>query len=107
MADTTEAEQFFESVASDFDTASPLRWSFFVDGATEDQVDPIMRAAQSMGFTDVEPIADDGQEGRYSLCFAEIRVHTAESFVQRLAEVNQLAAREGLSPSDYSAGLDE
>jgi len=104
MAKAGEAERFFDSLASDFDTTAPLRWSFLLDGLSEDQVGPLMDEVGGLGFTEVEPMADEEQERRYTLWFAEVRVHSAQSFAERVAAVEQLAVREGLLMSDFSAG---
>jgi hypothetical protein len=96
--------RFYESLAADFDTTRVLRWSFMLAGAAEDQVGSLMKSVSGMGFTEVEPMADEVLEGRYSLWLSEERVHTADSFAQRVAVVEQFAAREGLMVSDYSAG---
>ena len=104
MAEAREAERFFESLAGDFDTAAPLRWSFLLDGLSEDQVGPLMGEVGGLGFTAVEPLANEEREGRYALWFAEVRVHTARSFAERVEIVEQFAAREGLVMSDFSAG---
>lgn len=107
MAEASEAEQFFDSLASDFDITSPLRWSFLLDGLSVDQVEPLMSEVSSLGFTEVEPLGVESEEDQFILGFAEIRVHTARSFVERLEAVNKLAAREGVMLVDYSAGLPE
>jgi hypothetical protein len=107
MVGPGEAEKFFESLAGDFDTAAPLRWSFLLDGLSEDQVGPLMDEVGGLGFTEVEPLADEEQESRYTLWFAEVRVHTARSFAERVEVVEQFAAREGLALSDFSAGRPE
>jgi hypothetical protein len=107
MSEANEARQFFESLHNDFDPSAPLGWNFMLDGATEDQVEPLMDTLAGMGFTNVEPMEDDEQEGRYTLWVQEVCVHTAESFANRVAAVEQLASREGLVVSDYSAGLFE
>jgi hypothetical protein len=107
MAEAGEAERFFKSLAGDFDTAAPLRWSFLLDGLSEDQVGPLMEEVGGLGFTEVEPLADEEQEGRYTLWFAEVRVHSAGSFAERVVAVEHLAAREGLVMSDFSAGRSE
>jgi hypothetical protein len=107
MEEASEAERFFESLASNFDTAAPLRWSFLLDGLSEDQVGPLMEEVGGLGFTEVEPLADEEQEGRYTLWFAEVRIHSARSFAERVAMVEQLAAHEGLVMSDFSAGRPE
>jgi hypothetical protein len=104
VKEPSEAVQFFESLAGDFDTAAALRWSFLLDGATEDQVEALMAEVGGMGFSEVEPMADEEREGRYTLWFAEVCVHTADSFARRVATIEELAAREGLVMSDYSAG---
>src|SRR5262245_44974390 len=107
MAEAGEAERFFESLAADFDTAAPLRWSFLLDGLSEDQVGPLMVAVGGLGFTEVEPLADEEREDRYTLWFAEVRVHSGRSFAEQVAAVEQLAARKGLVMSDFSAGRPE
>jgi hypothetical protein len=107
MADRGEAERFFEALSADFNTAAPLRWSFLLDGASEDQVGPLMDEVGGLGFTEVEPMADEEREGRYTLWFAEVRVHTARSFAGRVAAVERIAARERLVVADFSAGRPE
>ena len=107
MPEAGEADRFFESLSSDFDTSAPIRWAFVLSGATEDQVDRLMDAVQKMGFTEAEPLFDEEQEGHFIVEFAEIRVHTARSFAERVASVEQLAAREGLVMADFSAGRPE
>jgi hypothetical protein len=104
MAEASEAERFFASLARDFDTAAPLRWSFMLGGLSEDRVGPFMDEVGGLGFTEVEPLSDEEREGRYLLWFAEVRVHSAASFAERVAVVEQLAGREGLVVSDFSAG---
>jgi hypothetical protein len=104
MMEADEPDRFFKSLADAFDTTAPLRWSFLLDGATEDQVGQLMRKVGEMGFAEVEPLADEWEEGRYNLWFAEVRVHTAGSFAARVREVEQFASLEGLVVSDFSAG---
>jgi hypothetical protein len=107
VAEAGEAERFFQSLSGDFDTATSLRWSFLLGRFSEDQVEPLMEEVGGLGFTEVEPIADEEQEGQYTLWFAEVRVHSGRSFADRVAEVEKLAAREGLVVSDFSAGRPE
>lgn len=66
-----------------------------------------MEEVGALGFAEVEPMADEEQEGRYILWFAEVHVHSAHSFAVRVATVEQLAIREGLVMSDFSAGRPE
>jgi hypothetical protein len=103
MAEASEAQTFFMSLTAPCDTSAPLRWSFLLCGAAVDQIPPLMEAIAKLGFTEIEPMADEEQEGRCSLWFAEVCIHTADSFGRRVAIVEQLAAREGLVVSDYSA----
>lgn len=107
MAETGEPERFFQSLAAEFDTATLLRWSFLLDGATEDQVGPLMGEVRRLRFAEVEPLADEEHAGRYKLWFSEICVHTAATFAARVAVIEQLAERERLVVSDYSAGIVE
>lgn len=107
MAGPGEAERFFESLAGDFDTAAALRWSYLLDGLSEDQVGPLMGEVRGLGFTEVEPLADEERVGRYTLWFAEVRVHTARSFAERVEVVKKFAAHERLVMSDFSAGRPE
>lgn len=104
MAEPNEAVRFYESLAADFDIAHTLCWSFMLAGAAEDRIGPLMDTVRGMGFTEVEPMADEVRDGQYILWFAELCVHTTDSFAQRVAAVEQLAASEGLAVSDYSAG---
>jgi hypothetical protein len=104
MTEFGEAERFFASLASDFDTAAPLRWSFLLSGLSEDQVGPLMDEVGRLGFTEVEPLADEECEGRYLLWFAEVGVHSSASYAERVSLVEQLANRKGLVVSDFSAG---
>jgi|SRR5579883_126368 len=71
MAAASEAEWFFESLARDFGTAFPLRWSFLLGGLPEDRVGPFMEEVKGAGFTEVEPLFDEEREGRYILWFAD------------------------------------
>jgi hypothetical protein len=103
MTEASEAKRFFESLAGDFDTAAALQWSFLLDGLSEDQVQTIMEEVGRLGFTEVEPLADEEREGHYTLWFAEVRVHSAQSLAERVAAVEQFASREGLVMSDFSA----
>jgi hypothetical protein len=107
MAEPNEAVRFFKSLRHDLDTTAPLRWSFLLEGGTEDQIGPLMEVVGAMGFPEIEPMADEEHDGLYSLWFAEVCVHTPESFSQRVAAVEQLTAQEGLVVSDYSAGWEE
>ena len=100
----TEAVRFFQSLGTYFDTTGALRWSFLLESAVEEQVGSLMESLVEMGFPEVEPMFDEDQEGRYILWFAEVRVHTPDSFAQRVAEVERFAGREGLVLSDYAAG---
>lgn len=104
MAEIGEAERFFESLADSFDTTNPLRWNFLLSGLSVDQVGPLMDEVEGLGFTEVEPLADEEQAERFLLWFAEVRVHSAVSFAERVAVVEHLAGREGLVVSDFSAG---
>jgi hypothetical protein len=107
MSDAGEAERFFASLDRDFDTSAPLRWSFLLDGLSEDRVGPLMEVVGELGFAEVEPLIDEEREGHYTLWFAEVRVHTAASFAERVAAVEQLAAQEGLVMSDFSTSHPE
>ncbi len=107
MAEGGEAERFFQSLADEFNTAAPLRWSFMLDRLSEDQVGPLMQEVGRLGFTEIEPLADEEREGQYTLYFAEVRVHSARSFARRVKAVVRLANREGLVMSDFSAGCPE
>lgn len=104
MAEAGEAGGFFASLDPDFDTTTPLRWSFLLDGLSEGQVGPLMEEIGGLGFAEVEPLYGDEGEGRYTLWFAEVRVHSAESFAERVTTVRRLAVREGLVMSDFSTG---
>ena len=106
-AESNEAVRFYHSLGPDFDTAAPLRWSFLLEGVAEDQVGQLMEMLGGMGFTEAEPMAAEEQEGQYILWFAEVCLHTAESFARRVAAVEQLAVREGLVVSDFSAGREK
>jgi hypothetical protein len=104
MVGDGEAVRFFESLSSDIDRSAALRWGFLLSGATEVQVGPLMETVERLGFTDIEPLFDEEHEGRFILYFSEVCVHTARSFAERVALVEQVAAREGLVVADYSAG---
>jgi hypothetical protein len=62
MAEAGEVERFFESLADSFDTTAPLRWSFLLDGLAGERVGPLMAEVGRLGFTEVEPLADEEQE---------------------------------------------
>lgn len=66
-----------------------------------------MAVVEQLKFIEIEPLFDEERDGKYILGFGEIRVHTAQSFAGRVAEVEQLAAREQLVLLDYSAGPPE
>jgi hypothetical protein len=104
MTEPNEAVRFFESLAADFDTSSPLRWSFILGGLSEDQVEPLIAEVGRLEFTEVEGLFDEDHSGRCSLWFAEVCTHSKESFSERVQAVEKLAEREGLELSDYSAG---
>jgi hypothetical protein len=104
MDEAGQAVRFFESLAAAFDTTTALRWSFLMRGATEDQVAQLLATVGAMGFSEIEPMADEEQEGCFTLWFAEVCVHTADSFARRVVEVKRFAAAGGLVVSDYSAG---
>jgi hypothetical protein len=99
-----QALSFYESLRADFDTTGPLRWHYLLANATRDQVGRLLRLLADLGFSEVEPMFDEGQEGRFLLWAAEEGTHTARSFAWRVAEVEAFAARNGLVLSDYSAG---
>jgi hypothetical protein len=105
MIEPNEAVRFFDSLSADFDTTSPLRWSFMLGGLSEDQVDPLVAEVGRLGFTEVEGFFDEDHAGQYKLWFAEICPHTKESFAERVEAIKHLAEREGLELADYSAGI--
>jgi hypothetical protein len=105
-SERNEAMQFYQSLATDFDTTEPLRWSFLLGGAAEDRVGSLMESLAGMGFPEIEPMLDEEQQGLYIVWFAEVCVHSADSFAQRVAAVERFAAHEGLVVYDYSADRD-
>jgi hypothetical protein len=103
MTEPNEAGRFFEALAADLDTSSPLRWSFVLGGLSEDQVEPLKAEVGRLGFTEVEGLFDEDHSGRYNIWFAEVCTHSKESFAERVEAVDDLAEREGLKLSDDSA----
>ena len=43
MSEIGESEAFFASLRRDFDTSSPLRWSFMLRSLPEEQIDSLMK----------------------------------------------------------------
>jgi hypothetical protein len=92
-------------LATIFDMVALLRWSFLLDGESEDKIGAFINEISSLGFAEVEPIIDENCEGQYSLWFSEVCIHTARSFATRVAVVEQFAESKGLVVSDFSAGF--
>jgi hypothetical protein len=101
----SEATSFFETVESDFDISQPLRWSFILAGASENQVGSMIERLSALGFTEVNPDFDDEDQGTYALVAEQIAVHDANTFLAMLQQVKRLAASEQVMVADYSAGL--
>ncbi len=105
VANSFESNQFFKTLSADFDMAAPLRWSFLLDGASEDKVGALIHEISRLGFAEVEPSTSENCEGQYTLWFSEVCVHTAQSFAARVAVVEQFAESKDLVVLDFSAGL--
>lgn len=108
VAEVQTADWFFQRVAGDFDVATPLRWSFLLRGLAQPQLEPLTEKIRGLDFTEVDLMIDEENEDSFILYFAEIRVHTVQSFTDRVKTVDQLAVHEGIMPqSNWGAGLPE
>ena len=106
MANPPTPAEFFSSLSATYKTDAPLRWSFLLFGLTGDRVDPVMAGVGELGFAEAEPGWREDRDGEYTLWLSEVRRHTADSFARRVAQVEEYAAREGLTVADYSAGVE-
>jgi hypothetical protein len=107
-----EAFEFFRGLTEDFNTNSQLYWSFVFEGATIDNAEVLSSTLSGLGFSDVEIIAtedidpDDIENAKLGLFARERKVHTAESFAQRVVSCQRFADQNNLEMVDFSAGLE-
>lgn len=105
MSEVDRAKAYFGSIGKEFDTTEPLKWSFSLGEAKEDQLVPLMNALTELGFRNVHSgLDEDDVQKRYLIWFEEVCVHSAESYTARVAVVESFAARHGVGLCNYSAG---
>jgi hypothetical protein len=101
MADiVAEAISFFNDLSKgnrDLDLASPLNWSYLLllAPATEEQVYSVAALLRQQGFTEVVPMRDDGRQRSFLIHLSEVKVHTVESYADRVKALHDFAQRNG------------
>jgi hypothetical protein len=98
MMKADKAREYFASFDQDY-VGAPLCWNFMLMEVANDRLGPLTDTLIDMGFPCVKPLADEG-----IVWFQEVRVHTADSFAARVADVAELAARERLEFWSYGVG---
>jgi hypothetical protein len=91
-----EATSFFDGISKDnnqMDLASALNWSYLLvfSPGTEGRVDSAMAFLREQCFTTVEPLPESGPHRSVHIHLSELKVHTVESFVQRVKELDEFA----------------
>jgi hypothetical protein len=101
---SAEATRFFEDLRGDFDTSQALVWNFLVDNVQEASVSALMSDLEDIGFPEVDVPDDATDEGIFSVWCSETRVHSKQSFVTRVLEVERVASKYAARLDDYSGG---
>jgi hypothetical protein len=102
--DRRAAAALFELVTRNIDPEQPLRWSYLLKNIPEDRLDALSRTAREMGFNVGRSQIDREQVGYLTLTLSEDRVHTVDSYCERLSEIDRFAKFHELELADCSAG---
>jgi hypothetical protein len=103
--DRRAAAALFKLVTREIDPQQQLRWNYLLKNIPEEHLDPLARGAREMGFTVGRSQIDNEQAGYLLLTLSEDRVHTVDSYSERLAEIDRFAKFYQLELADCSAGI--
>ena len=98
-----EAIAFFNETREEgeFDLQSPLVWGYVLGSLRPEQVEPLVAAIRQQGFGDVtQDVSLGGEPPRIRV--SEQRIHTAESFAERVKILTELASQHGWELLDWS-----
>jgi hypothetical protein len=100
----SEAAAFYNEVwdEDELDLASVLRWGYALGPLRPDQVDAVVAAVGRQGFTRIEAVPQDEDESLREVRFSEVRVHTPDSFAERVRGLAELARQHGCELLDWT-----
>lgn len=103
-----EALAFFNEVRgeNDLDLASPLTWGYILGPLGEGQVEAVKEALGRQGFAGVAAVRQEGSESLHEVHFSEVRIHTPDSFAERIQGLADLARTHGCELLDWSIEAD-
>ena len=99
-----EAAAFYNETGRDpeFDLSLPLVWAYVLGPLKRDQIRPVKARLRQHGFSNLQAGPQAGTWTRFLLWFSETRVHTADSYAERIRELAELAGQHGLELTDWS-----
>jgi hypothetical protein len=91
-----DAISFFDRISKskpDVDVASPLNWRYVLrfDPRIRYRINSVTALLKKRGFTSVETIQDSATQPSVLIVLTESRLHTVESFSDRVKELFELA----------------
>jgi hypothetical protein len=98
-----EAEKFFEDIGDDedLDPTTRLVWSYSIGPFDVDRAGPLAEVFQAHGLTIGERVPGETAPDRWELRVSETRRHTADSFAERVVELDALARAQGVELLDW------
>jgi hypothetical protein len=99
-----EAAAFFNETGRDpeFDLSLPLVWGYVLGPLRQEQIEPVTALLGEQGFMNVEPALQEGSHELFEVFFSEVRVHTLDSYADRIRGLAELAEQHGLEVVDWS-----
>lgn len=106
VTENPEAITFYQAIESEgeFDVNAPLSWGFMFARVKGDQVPATVSFLRENGFSDIEPLFDDAAEDLFVVAFYEQRIHTEESFADRVQMLVSYAQSQGFQLDDWNVG---
>lgn len=103
-ADHLAAAGLFEVVSEGLDVTGPVRWNYVLSNIPQNRLDEVQVAAVEMGFDAGMPRVDQKNDDRFLVTLSENRLHTAESYAQRLMALQNYAGIHKFMLADCSTG---
>ncbi|MGD0898976.1 MAG: DUF2007 domain-containing protein, partial [Thermoguttaceae bacterium] len=99
-----EAVAFFNETAEDeqFDLSLPAVCGYVLAPLEFDQIEPLTTLLLEQGFADVEAVPREEDRDLFELQFSEERVHTVDSYADRVEGLADFARQHGLEIIDWS-----
>lgn len=106
--DRRDPTAFYDTIQRYYRTADPIQWFYFLTGVMHSSDEVLTKAAKDMGFVwvEIQPVEDqEGALSGFTLCVGEERVHSPQSFLARVADLDAFATQRHLSLKDFSASV--